>query len=101
MVIDSKVQPLADRHILVIGGGIVGLSAAWYLVARGAAVTVVEHDRIAASASADNAGIVAVGHRPLPWPGRSRRALGWMLDRSSPLYIPPRLDLALLRADRF
>jgi len=88
---------VADRHILVIGGGIVGLSAAWYLVARGAAVTVVERDRIAASASAGNAGIVAVGHRPLPWPGRSRRALGWMLDRSSPLYIPPRLDLALLK----
>ena len=88
---------MADRHILVIGGGIVGLSAAWYLVGRGAAVTVVERDRIAASASAGNAGIVAIGHRPLPWPGRSRQALSWLLDRSSPLYIPPRLDLSLLK----
>jgi len=84
-----------EKHTIVIGGGIVGLCSAWYLARRGRAVTLVEQDSIADSASAGNAGIVALGHLPLPRPGLVAQAIRWMLDPGSPLYIPPRLDLQL------
>jgi D-amino-acid dehydrogenase len=81
---------------LVVGGGIVGLSAAWYLARRGAEVRVVTDGDPAQGASAGNAGILALGHLPLPGPGVQWRALRWMLDPRAPLHIAPRLDLALL-----
>jgi len=83
-------------HTVVIGGGIVGLSAACYLARRGQRVTVVERNGLDDSASTGNAGMVAIGHGPLPKPGLALKSLRWMLDGSSPLYIPPRADPALL-----
>jgi D-amino-acid dehydrogenase len=84
-------------HTVVVGGGIMGLCTAWYLARRGRRVTICEQGRIAESASAGNAGIVALGHLPLPRPGLARKALRWMLDSRSPLYIRPRGDLHWLR----
>ena len=85
----------ADRTI-VVGGGIVGLSCAYFLARRGAHVIVVERDRLAAGASAGNAGIIAAGHQPLPRPGLLGRTFRMLLDRYGPLYIKPRFDLSLL-----
>lgn len=47
----------ATGHV-VIGGGVLGLSAAWRLAERGADVTVLEKDRIGAGASGIAGGIV-------------------------------------------
>jgi len=79
-------------HILIIGGGIVGVCTAYYLARRGQQVTVIERATSAASASAGNAGIVALGRPPLPRPGLTRQALRWMADGDAPLYIRPTLD---------
>ncbi len=81
------------KQTVVVGGGIMGLCTAWYLARRGRRVIVCEQGRSAESASAGNAGIVALGHPPLPRPGLARKALRWMLDSRSPLYIRPRRDL--------
>jgi D-amino-acid dehydrogenase len=82
---------------VIIGGGIAGLCAAWYLSRRDQPVVVLERDRIAGSASAGNAGIVALGHLPLPRAGLMRKALRWLVDPASPLYIRLRPDAGLLR----
>jgi len=87
----------APRHTVVVGGGIVGACSAYYMARRGQQVTLLDRDRSYASASAGNAGIVALGHLPMPRPGLARQVLRWMLDPDSPLYIPPRLDFGLLR----
>ena len=52
---------------------------------------------IAGLAAAGNAGILAAGHMPLALPGLAMKALRWMFEKDSPLYIRPRLDLPMFR----
>ncbi len=85
------------EHTIVIGGGIVGVSTAYYLARRGHRVTLIEKGELGAGASSGNAGIIAIGHPPLPRPGLVRQVLKWMLDGTSPLYVPLRFDPALWR----
>lgn len=87
---------VAPGDVLVVGGGIVGLSVARFLVRRGMSVTVVARDPIDEGASVGNAGQAAFGHAPLPRPGLALNAVKWMFNGASPLYIPPRLDPALI-----
>jgi D-amino-acid dehydrogenase len=82
-------------RVIVIGGGIVGLSSAWFLGRRGVAVTLLERDEIGVGASSGNAGILAEGHPPLPGPRLLRQVPRLLLDRTGPLYIAPRLDPGL------
>jgi len=87
---------MSDRHTLVVGGGIVGLSAAYFLARRGERVSVVERDTPGQGASSGNAGIIALGHPPLPQPGLMRQMLRLFIRRTNPVYIAPRFDRALL-----
>lgn len=86
------------KHILVIGGGVVGLCSAYYSALRGHRVTLVErgqpqHD----CCSIGNAGLVCPSHFiPLAAPGMVGTALRMMLDPESPFYVRPRLDWDLL-----
>ncbi len=83
---------------LIIGGGVIGVSAAYYLARAGVSVTLVERRSIAAGSSWGNAGLIAPNHStPIPGPGVLSQGLRWLLDVESPLYIQPRLDLDLLR----
>lgn len=76
-------------EILVIGAGIIGVSAAIELQARGAKVTVVDRTAVAAEASRGNAGAFAFSDAtPLASPGIMRKAPKWMLDPLGPLSIP-------------
>jgi D-amino-acid dehydrogenase len=85
--------------IVVVGAGIVGLCIAEALVRSGLRVSVV--DRGASErdgASFGNAGLIVPSHViPLAAPGVLGRGLRWMLDRESPFYVQPRLDLDLVR----
>ena len=75
---------------LVMGGGVIGLSAALQLQSRGLAVTLVERDPDGQSASKGNAGAFAFSDvEPLAAPGIMRRAPKWLLDPLGPLSIPP------------
>ena len=85
-------------EILVIGGGVIGVCAAYYLAQAGQQVTLLEKDEICAGSSYGNAGLVAVEHAvPPAQPGVLTQGLRWLLDGSSPFYIKPRADIELLR----
>ncbi len=80
---------------IIIGAGVVGVCSAYYLAKRGHRVILLERDRIDQGASKGNAGIIALGHPPLPRPGLVWKTIKWMLDGGSPLYVPPRIDFGL------
>ncbi len=75
---------------MVVGAGVVGLSAAIAARARGLTVLVVDREGPAAGASAGNAGAFAFSDiLPLASPGMLRRAPRWLLDPLGPLSVPP------------
>ncbi len=84
-------------RVIIIGGGIIGAASAYHLTRRGASVTLLEREALGAGASSGNAGLIAVGHPPLPKPGVTWQAFKWMFDSTSPLYIPPRFRPDLIR----
>ncbi|MEM7115378.1 MAG: FAD-dependent oxidoreductase [Chloroflexota bacterium] len=78
---------------LIIGGGIIGTTTAYYLAKAGADVTLVEKGEIAAGSSYGNAGLICPCHsHPIPAPGVLTQGLKWLLDPESPFYIKPRLS---------
>lgn len=82
--------------VLIIGAGVVGLSAALAAQGRGLSVTVIDREGPAAGASAGNAGAFAFTDiLPLASPGILRRAPGWLLDPLGPLSVPPRYALQI------
>jgi D-amino-acid dehydrogenase len=86
------------QRVVVIGGGIVGLSSAWYLAERGHEVVVLDDTDGSDNCSHGNMGYVAPSHIvTLSAPGMVAKGLRWMLNPESPFYIKPRLDLDLLR----
>lgn len=84
--------------VLVIGGGVVGVSCAYELAKRGVSVTVLERDRVGHGCSFGNAGWLTPSQAtPLANPSMVFKSFRWMLDPESPLYIQPRLDPGYLR----
>ncbi|QRY65099.1 FAD-binding oxidoreductase (plasmid) [Ensifer sp. PDNC004] len=82
----NAVQP----DVIVIGAGVVGLSAAIAAQARGLSVTVLDREGPAAGASAGNAGAFAFTDiLPLASPGILKKAPKWLLDPLGPLSVPP------------
>lgn len=86
----------SELPVLVVGAGVVGLSTAHFLARRGRPVAVLDREPVGSGASGGNAGLLANGHPPLTRPGVSMQSLRWMLDRTSPLLIEPRLDRELM-----
>ena len=86
-------------HVMILGSGIIGVSAAWYLRQAGHEVTVIDRQEGAGlETSFANAGEVSPGYSA-PWaaPGMPVKAIKWMLHRHSPLVIRPRLDIYMFR----
>ncbi len=88
---------MADRRVVVVGGGVIGVCCAYFMAKAGADVVLVERDEIGGGASFGSAGTIAAGHPPLNKPGRIRRSILELLDPKSPLYIPLRWDPGLFR----
>lgn len=78
-------------RIIVMGSGVIGVAAAWYLAEAGHEVTVLDRQGgPALETSYANAGQVSPGYAS-PWaaPGVPLKALKWMLRRHAPLFIKP------------
>lgn len=85
--IDLIRQP---NEIAVIGAGIVGLSAAFYLRERGRRVTLIDPDPHGDKASFGNAASFAVSECvPAGLPGLWKKIPKWLLDPCGPLFIRP------------
>ncbi|MFC4626243.1 NAD(P)/FAD-dependent oxidoreductase [Daeguia caeni] len=88
---------MRECDVIVIGAGVVGLSAAIMAHARGRKVTVLDREGPAAGASAGNAGAFAFTDiLPLASPGILRKAPKWLLDPLGPLTVPPAYALKIL-----
>ncbi len=87
-----------SKHVVIIGGGIIGLCSAWYCRQRGYQVTVIDRNGpLRDGCSYGNAGMIVPSHFiPLAAPGMVSLGLRWMLNPESPLYIRPRLSWDLL-----
>jgi D-amino-acid dehydrogenase len=87
-----------SKHVLIVGGGIVGLCVAYYCSLKGHRVTLIERggpDR--GGCSFVNAGMLVPSHIvPLASPGMVQLGLRWMWNPESPFYVKPRLSADLL-----
>ncbi len=83
--------------VIIIGGGIIGLSSAYYLQQSGHQVTLIDKTDISDNCSYGNAGYVCPSHFiPLATPGIVVQGLKWMFDATSPFYVQPRFSRSLI-----
>lgn len=84
-------------QVVIIGGGIIGLSSALYLRKAGWEVTVLDKSDFQDNCSYGNAGYICPSHFiPLATPGIVKLGLKWMWNSKSPFYVQPRLDWNLI-----
>lgn len=79
-----------NPDVLIVGGGVVGMSCAYYLTRAGARVTVIEATTVGdpLACSYGNQGLICPSHAvPIAAPGVITQGLGWLFDPTSPLYI--------------
>lgn len=83
----------AKGSIIVVGGGIIGISCAWYLHRDGWNVTIMDRATIGGACSFGNCGLVCPSHvLPLTEPGAFKEAIASMFRRNSPLRLKPQLN---------
>jgi len=83
--------------VIIIGGGIIGLSSAYYLLQQGHQITIIDKTDMLDGCSYGNAGYVSPSHFvPLASPGIVKQGFKWMLNAKSPFYVQPRLSKSLV-----
>jgi D-amino-acid dehydrogenase len=83
--------------VIILGGGVIGVTTAYYLAKAGHAVTVLDRQPgPALETSFANAGEVSPGYSS-PWagPGVPFKAIKWLTMKHGPLVIRPKLDPAM------
>lgn len=81
---------MKQKHVTIIGAGIVGISIALELQNQGYKTRVLDRSGIANEASAGNAGAFAFADIvPLATPGIMLKAPKWLFDPLGPLSVPP------------
>jgi D-amino-acid dehydrogenase len=90
---------MTRNHVVIVGGGVIGLCSAHYALKRGFAVTVIEREAAGGdNCSMGNAGMIVPSHfTPLAAPGMISKGLRWMFNAESPFYVRPRMNLDLMR----
>ena len=88
---------MPSPSVLIVGGGLIGLTSALALHERGATVTVVDADRLGSGAARGNGGFVSPTlMAPLAGPDGLRRAAGALVRRDGALRIHPRAVPSML-----
>lgn len=86
------------KKIIIVGGGVNGLCAAYYLQKSNHEITIIDRGNISDNCSFGNMGFLSPSHFvPLASPGIISEGLKYMLDSTSPFYIKPRLNLPFLQ----
>lgn len=89
---------MKKKEIYIIGGGIIGLCTAWYLVKEGYQVTIIDKNNFTDGTSFGNAGMIVPSHFvPMATPGVITQGLKWLLNSKSPFYVKPRLNADLIQ----
>jgi D-amino-acid dehydrogenase len=84
---------MSGKHVVVIGGGVIGTACAYYLARAGWQVTLVDRDRQGGGCSDGNCGLLSFSHvLPLNEPGAVWKTLKAISRSGAPLYVKPRLD---------
>jgi D-amino-acid dehydrogenase len=83
------------RQVIVIGGGVVGLTSAWWLMEAGFGVTLLEREaEVGTGTSYGNGGQLSYRYvSPLADAGVPLKALHWMFQKDAPLKFRPEADL--------
>lgn len=83
---------------VIIGGGIIGLSSAYYLKQSGWDVTLLDKTDLSDGCSYGNLGLIVPSHFiPLAAPGILSQGIKWMFNNRSPFYIKPSLNIDLIK----
>ena len=87
----------SNKEVIIIGGGVIGLACAHYLLDSGAGVRIIDKGVIGSGASHGNCGLLCFSDIiPLCSPGTVSHEIARTLKRTSPLYIKPSLDIKQL-----
>ncbi|MGO4381313.1 D-amino acid dehydrogenase [Pseudoduganella sp. RAF53_2] len=83
------------QQVVVIGGGVVGLTSAWWLLEAGYRVTLLEKaPTVGSAASARNGGQLSYRYvSPLADAGVPLKALEWIFQEAGPLRFRPEADM--------
>ena len=80
-----------SKTVVIVGGGLVGLSSALFLTEAGADVTIIDRDALGSGAARGNAGFMCTAIiEPLPAPGAIANALKSLRDPARALRILPK-----------
>lgn len=78
------------KKVIIIGGGVIGLTSAYFLRKSGAEVTIIEKGEFGMACSRGNQGWVCPAiHEPVPTPGLVTESIQMLMKKDSPLYIKP------------
>jgi len=84
------------KRVVVLGGGVIGVSCALELSRAGLNVTLLESQQTGSQASHANCGLICPSHAlPLNTPGATGKTLRMMLQRNSPVAVGLRFDPSL------
>ncbi|WP_426192398.1 D-amino acid dehydrogenase [Massilia sp. DWR3-1-1] len=82
------------QEAIVIGGGVIGLTSAWWLLEAGFKVTLLERDAVGMAASYRNGGQLSYRYvAPLADAGVPFKAMQWLFQENGPLRFRPEADL--------
>lgn len=80
-----------SKQVVIVGGGLVGLSSALFLTQAGADVTIIDSDALGSGAARGNAGFLCTAIvEPLPAPGAIGNALRSLGDPTRALRVLPK-----------
>ncbi|MGX1930428.1 NAD(P)/FAD-dependent oxidoreductase [Flagellimonas sp. 2504JD4-2] len=87
-----------NKNVVVVGGGIIGLSTAYFLQKEGHKVTVLDKSAMNGGASYVNAGYITPSHIvSLASPGMISKGIKYMFDSASPFYMKPRFNMDFIK----
>jgi D-amino-acid dehydrogenase len=82
------------KKIVIVGSGVIGSFAAYFLAGTNPSVTVVDKGCFGEGASSGNCGLIVPNHIfPLNVPSNLLKALVWMLKEDAPLHVKPQFDV--------